>query len=438
MEPPLRLIYLIGSYPWLTTTFIDREIRTLREWGVELDVIAIRRPPPDMPFSADQRELQQSVTYLLPAPLWRLVLSQLYYALVRPWRYWSTLVFLLTRKHPKKTARLLSPRFMTLMHFGIGVYAAYILRKRDLVELHAHFVDRSATVALTAGRLLHKPYSLSIHAGPDIFVDPVLLREKILEARHVVTCTSFNKAHIEGIIGQDLSDKITHIPHGLDPTRYNPHPYQPPANGHRVMILSVGQLTERKGFVPLIKACRRLKDQGYDLICQIVGQGPQLRELSDLIQELSLTNTVTLCGALPHEAVIEKNDQATLFCLPCVQSKAGNLDGIPNVLPEAMAMQRPVISTTLSGIPELVDHEMNGLLVPPGDVDALVAAIARLLDDPALCQRLGENGRQAVLERFDIRHNIKRFAATLWPDWFPSPSVEPESSVAIATAPSTF
>jgi glycosyltransferase involved in cell wall biosynthesis len=204
------------------------------------------------------------------------------------------------------------------------------------------------------------------------------------------------------------------------------------------MILSVGQLSERKGFVPLIQACRRLKDQGYDMVCHIVGKGPQYQELNDLIQELELTDTVTLCGALPHEAVIEKNDQATLFCLPCVMSKEGNLDGIPNVLPEAMAMQRPVISTTLSGIPELVDHEVNGLLVPAGDVDALVAAIARLLDDPALCQRLGKNGRQTVLEKFDIRRNIKRFAATLWPDWFQSLPARLESSVTPATAPSTF
>jgi glycosyltransferase involved in cell wall biosynthesis len=149
-----------------------------------------------------------------------------------------------------------------------------------------------------------------------------------------------------------------------------------------------------------------------------VGRGPLQHELEDLISELSLDGTVILTGALPHEAVIEKYRQATMFVLPCIKSRDGDMDGIPNVLAEAMAMQVPVISTRVSAIPELLMDGVNGLLLPPEDHDALVAAMARLLDTPALRQQIGAEGRQSVLDAFNAERNVRRFAQTLWPDWF--------------------
>lgn len=406
----MSLIYIIGTYPGLTITFIDREIKTLRKWGVDLQIVAIRRPGADVPLSSDQRDLQQGVTYLLPVAWLSLILSQLHFALRRPRCYFQTVVYLLTRPHPSFKARM-----KTLLHFGEGVYAAYIVRNQQFREFHAHFVDRAATVALVAGRLLDKPYSLSIHAGADIFVNPILLREKIMEARHVATCTLYNKTHVETILAQDLSDKMSHIHHGLELARYCPSRSR--VNGDP-LILSVGQLAERKGFAQLIQACRSLKDEGYDFHCHIVGRGPQHKELQSLILALSLEDTVTLCGALPHEQVIEKYGQATIFALPCIETKDGDVDGIPNVLAEAMAMQVPVVSTHVSAIPELVVDRMNGLLVPSEDHAALVAALGHLLGQPALREELGKNGRQSVLDTFDIECNARRFATTLWPEWF--------------------
>jgi glycosyltransferase involved in cell wall biosynthesis len=416
MGKSLQLVYVIGTYPLLTMTYVDREIRALRQWGVELQILAVHRQDASIPLSADQRgALQDGVIYLLPVNWLRLVISQLYFAILHPQRYFKTLIYLLSRPHPRGTARYLTPRFMTLLHFIEGAYAAYLLRGRQFEELHAHTADRAATIALVVGRLLDKPYSLSIHAGHDIFVNPILLAEKIVEARHVATCTAYNKTYLESLIGQDLSHKISHIHHGLDLLKYQP---QPSASNGRPKILSVGRLSEKKGLVHLIRACRILKDREYDFTCHIVGDGPQRAELKGLIEQLSLEDTVHLRGALPHEEVIENYRQATLFVLPCIKSQDGDMDGIPNVLPEAMAMQVPVVSTDISGIPELVDDQVNGLLAPPGDDDALAAAMARLLDDPALCERLGQSGRQSVVDMFDANHNVRQFAATLWPDWF--------------------
>lgn len=410
-DPPVRrLIYLVGTYPSLTTTFIDREIKALRGWGIDVRVIAMRHPPPELPLSADQQAGAAGVIYLTPVRLPALLAAHLHYLLRRPVALLQVLFYLLTRPHPDRRARL-----KTLLHFGQGVYAAWLVRDLPFRELHAHFADRAATIALVMGRLLGKSYSLSIHAGADIFVTPVLLPEKIREARHVATCTAFNRAHLIAAVGPDVAARISCVPHGLELERYRPAHH---ANG-RPVILSVGQLAERKGLEPLLESCGALRERGYEFDVHIVGQGPQRARLEETIGRLGLRDVVTLHGALPHEAVIEQYERATLFALPCIRTADGDIDGIPNVLAEAMAMELPVVSTRLSAIPELVRDGESGLLVPPGDPVALAGALARLLDCPSVGRELGRNGRRAVLETFDVACNVRRFAAILWPDWFP-------------------
>ncbi len=403
---PLRLVYIIGTYPLLTTTFIDREIRNLRREGVDLHVLAVRKPSPGTPLSSEQLRLQQGVQYMLPLNPFAVLLAHAYFALRRPAAFFGALFYLLTRPHPG-----LAARWKTLLHFGQGVYAAYLLRKRKITELHAHFLDRAATIALVAGRLLGAPYSLSIHAGADIYVHPVLIREKLANARHAVTCTAYNKHHLETLLQQDLSGKITCIPHGLDRSSYNP-PERPPDGKN--LILTVGQLAERKGFKYLIEACAVLRDRGLAFECQIVGGGPQRPQLEEMIARLRLTGQVSLTGPLPHEEVLQKYRQAALFVMPCIQTAEGDVDGIPNVLLEAMAMRVPVISTEISAVPELIKPGWNGLLVPPNDADALAEAVLRLLNEPELRENLARRGRETVLAEYDIEANVRRFFNTLW------------------------
>ena len=168
----------------------------------------------------------------------------------------------------------------------------------------------------------------------------------------------------------------------------------------------MGQLTEKKGFPILIGACRLLRDQGYDFRCEIIGEGPRRQELEALIADLDLKGTVALRGALPNAQVMIRYTQATLFALACVLAGNADRDGIPNVLLEAMIHQVPVISTRLSGIPEVVEDGVTGLLVDSGDQQALAQAMASLLDDPQQRQRLARAGRQFVKDHFDIQKNI--------------------------------
>jgi len=401
------VVYVVGTYPLLTTTFIDREISALRGWGLDVRIVSVRRPSPDAPLSNEQRELAQGTSYLIPITWPSLVAAHLRFLLTRPHVYLGTLAHLVTRPHPDLPARA-----KTILHFGEGVYAAHVVDDSDVRELHAHFADRAATIALVASRLLRRPFSLSVHAGADIFVRPILLREKFTAARHVVTCTSHNKAHLARLVGERLDRKITTIPHGLDLAGYRRG--EGATNG-LPLVLAVGQLTERKGFAHLVAACHVVRNQGYRFVCRIIGCGPERTRIEELIAALSLGDTVSLQGALSHEAVVDHYRQATMVVLPCVRTADGDVDGIPNVLVEAMALSVPVVSSDLPAIRELITDGVDGLLAPAGDVGRLADAVRRLLDDPQLRQRVGAEARRTVVERFDVEKNVRVLAETLWP-----------------------
>jgi glycosyltransferase involved in cell wall biosynthesis len=301
---------------------------------------------------------------------------------------------LLKSPHPNLNARL-----KTVLHFAEGVYAAELIREQKCDHIHAHFVDRASTVALVAGRLLNVPYSVTAHAN-DIYVKPELLELKFSRARFVATCTGYNRLHLEKEF--HLNGKLHCLYHGLELEEYQPAFER---SQDVPVITSVGQLKEKKGFAFLLKACRLLKEKGYSFRCEIIGEGPLRSALEQQIRELSLESCVTLHGALPHENVIDQLKSSTMFVLPCVTSSDGDRDGIPNAILEAMALQVPVISTSHSGIPEVITDEVNGLLVPPADAPSLAQAMARLLDQPQMGRQMGERGRQIVNESFDARRN---------------------------------
>jgi glycosyltransferase involved in cell wall biosynthesis len=257
-------------------------------------------------------------------------------------------------------------------------------------------------MAFVAGRLLDRPYSVTAHAN-DIYVKPVLLDLKLSRAHFVSTCTGYNLRHLEKEF--HLNGKLHCFYHGLELEAYQP---QARISSEVPLITSVGQLKEKKGFSYLLQACKILRDQGYAFHCQIIGEGPLRFMLEGQIRDFSLETGVTLCGAIPHDNVIEELKRSTMFVLPCVTGSDGDRDGIPNALLEAMAMQLPVVSTAHSGIPEVLSDGVNGFLVPSADAKTLAEAMAKLLDQPALRREMGVRGRQFVSEKFDAVHNASR------------------------------
>jgi colanic acid/amylovoran biosynthesis glycosyltransferase len=394
----LRLTYVVGTYPVLTTTFIDREVQGLLDLGADLRIVSIRRP--SMTLSPAQEAIRTRVTYLLPVSIPRLVASHAYWLVRRPKTVLGVLVWLLRRPHGEGS------RLRTVLHVSTALYAAYTLRDRRGVHIHAHFVDRAATVALVMGRLLDASYSVTAHAN-DIYLRPVLLPEKFAGATFAATCTEYNRRHLVDVLGPGLGDKVARIYHGLDLAGYGA---RPEPNGARPLIVTVGQLKEKKGLRHLIDACRILADRGVELECEIVGDGPLRRELADQIQALRLGDRVRLTGALPHPEVVDRYRRASVFVLPCVVAADGDRDGIPNAILEAMAMAIPVVSTPISGIPEVVHEGETGLLVPPADPTALADTLQRLLADRELRRDLGARGHEFVTAEFDIGRNVRRLA----------------------------
>jgi glycosyltransferase involved in cell wall biosynthesis len=391
-----RIAYIIGSFPSLTKTFVDREIQEAERQGVDLVLVAARRPAP-FEMRAEVKKLAEETKYILPVPWLKFLGGNLYLGLARPRAYLSTLLYLLTRQHDTAAARI-----KTFFHFAEGTWAAWLLWREGIDHIHAHFADRAAVVAMVASKFLGVSYSLTAHAN-DIYVSPVMLQEKIANAKFVTTCTAYNKAHLESMTGR----RIELVYHGLDLTAIEPAP-QTARNSHPPLILSVGRLVEKKGFPYLIKACRWLQDWGCDFRCEIIGEGPKRGDLEGLVTDLNLQDQVILRGALPNAEVMARYTQAAIFALPCVIAGDGDRDGIPNVLLEAMANLVPVVSTRVSGIPEVVQDGVTGLLVDPGSEEALAKAMARFLHGAQLGEELAQKGYRRVKEEFDVRTNVRQ------------------------------
>jgi glycosyltransferase involved in cell wall biosynthesis len=409
MSKPLRLVYIIGRYPELTTTFIEREISVLRQLGyIEVQPVSIRYPLTPDSISPEHQRIREDTLYLVPENflafnLLAFILGNLYFVFLRPRVFFATLIYLLTHDHPG-----LQDRLKTILHFWQGVYASYLLRHWDFDHLHAHFIDRAVVVALVVGRLLGKPYSLTAHAS-NIYRKRILIREKIINAKFVVTVSQHNKAHL-----------LKTYP-GLDPEKiYVLHPwvnlshFNPPANRpthERLHILSVGRLVEKKGHDYLIEACHLLQKQGLGFECRIVGGGPLKPELEERITQYNLRDQVYLVGGQPQSEVLRLlATWADVFALPCVIAQDGDRDGIPVSLAEAMAMQLPVISTDIVGISELVQPG-TGILVPAHNALALAETLEAVhAASPSARAQMGRRGREVVDGEFNLVKGVAQLA----------------------------
>lgn len=394
----MKINYLLLTFPKLTTTFVDREILALRQMGVDVKVYAL--VPPAGQLSEYQKDLVEETTYLFPGRLFGLLTAHLYFAITRPGRYFSLLAYLLTRPHPT----LLSHR-RTLLHFFQGIYTAYRMRAAHGDHVHAHFLNQSATIALIVHRMLGIPYSVTVHASGEFFATPMMVREKLVEAKFIATCTHYNQEHLAKIGKEVFDQKILMVYHGLDMENFR---RRMPKPSGKPVILSVGQLRERKGLIYLVQACAILRDRGLDFVCRIVGEGPEREPLQSEIARAGLDGCVQLTGALPQEKVLEEYERANIFALPVVLAESGDRDGIPNVILEAMAMELPVVSTTQLAVTEIVHNNQNGMLVPPKDPTALADALQRLITNPSFADQMGAAGRTTVKEKFNPYKNAQQ------------------------------
>ena len=397
----MTIAYITQTFPSLTTTFIYREVLALERKGFHISTYAIWKPDENK-LSPESRHLVNGTGYVFPVSRPDFLKAHLHFLATRPWKYLATAVYGLTRRG--ETWR---NRQRTLFHFVEAVYLAKSMEEQEITHIHAHFTINAASIALILSRLLGVTFSFTAHNI--FFTDRLLLREKVEQAQFIVAISEFSRQYLNDLVPDNHLDKIFIVHCGLSPESFAP-PQSEPENDVP-MIVFVAQLVERKGAPYLVEACKILAERDAHFHCVIIGGGAQETMLEQLIEHYDLDGQVELKGALFQEELKDYLDRADIFVLPCITTADGDIDGVPVSLMEAMAMQIPVISTDVSGIPELIQDNEEGLLVPEKNTEALADAIQKLLDDKAFREKLGQNARRKIIEEFDIDKNARQLAS---------------------------
>jgi glycosyltransferase involved in cell wall biosynthesis len=406
VEPPnpgRPIAYLVKAWPRLSETFILNEIIALERRNISLRIFSVKDPNCE-PVHAKMGQVRAKITYLSLIPHWRsALLGNIRLAGRRPGPYIRTLLQAVAQS-------IAHFRLVIIRRFFQAGYLGELLLHEPVRHLHAHFSTSPAMVAFFTHDLIGIPYTFTAHAK-DIYVSPSkLLRAKIDRAQAVITCTEYNRQYLSSLFGAAVDRKLHCIHHGLDLSEFK---FRSPRGsyGEVPLVLSVARLVEKKGLGDIIVAVDILRRHGRRVRVEIIGDGPLRMALKAQVLELSLQDSVKLLGAQPHEMVRDAYERASVFVLPCRVAQNGDRDGIPNVLLEAMASGVPVISTAISGIPELIQSECDGLLVPPNSPAILADAIERALASAGFSERLARAARAKIEGQFSLDHGTAELLA---------------------------
>ena len=416
--------YVLKGYPRTSETFISNEVFLLEQAGLRLSIFSLKKLE-GQKLHGVINKIGAGVNYLpqttsleegnLVSWIWKntslFIASHLKLIMIRPGAYLGALIETIAMSLRYRAGPFAKPVKDWIKEFWQAGYIALdVLESGRIRHLHAHFCHTSTTVTMLASRICKVPFSFTAHAK-DLYRKDLnpgdLLPVKMRRASFIVTCTKANREYLNRLGVKETP--IYTIYHGIDLEMFDRAEKRMRDNKRQLpLILSVGRMVEKKGFIFLVEACRLLKDRSYEFECSIVGGTDYYaKTIKNLIEQLNLTDTITLHGAVTQEELRKIYERATVFALPCQVVDDGDRDGIPNVLVEAMAMELPVVSTVVSGIPELIEDHVNGLLVPQKNVSSLAAALEELLTDSELRLRLGTAARQSVSRAFDSGENIR-------------------------------
>ncbi len=395
----MRIAYIAGQYPSVTHTFIEREVQALRALGVSIETVSVHRSHDQDTLSRTAREEAVRTQAILPPNPLGLLLAHLMAMIRVPGRYLKALRLTLALSRPGIRGHL-----WYLFYLSEAVLAWRHLRNRKVQHLHAHHLNQAGDVALLASILGGWTWSFTMH-GPSEFYDVQYWRvaEKTTRADFVACISDFCRSQLMSLVEQEHWRKF-HVVHcGVDTEDFQPQaPVGRRANA--LALLTVGRLERRKGQALLLDALAELRNQDVDARLTVVGDGEMRSHLEARAKGFGIADFVRFVGAIGEDDIRTFYGEADVFCLPSFA------EGVPVVLMEAMAMEIPVVATNIMGIPELVDHRKNGLLVIPGRSDQLVAAIRELAADPKLRKRLGAAGRRKVAAGFHISQSARTLA----------------------------
>lgn len=398
---PIKIAYLAPEIPALSATFVYNEILELGKLGVEVKAFSVHRPA-HIASESSLTDLKKAVFHLYEMSKGQVALDN----------------FNMLFRHPlgylKATTRLIGDIFsqgvISRSAFGLGYrffYAATLakqLKQAKIQHLHVHFAHIPTDIAMYAAPMAGIGFSVQAHAN-DLFERGWLLKQKVSRSAFFATISEFNQRFLENLKADPSKIKIVRC--GVDQN------WQPPvkqSNNNPVFTIgTVGRLVEKKGIDTLIDALSRLIKDGRHICLKIAGNGPLEAELKQQAVSLGLgEGEIQFLGALPHDEVADFISGLDIFVLPCKKDSQGDMDGIPVVLMEAMLCEVPVISTELSGIPELVMNNLSGLTVQPENAVELGQAICQLIDRPETRLRLISGAKQRVENEFLLNKNVAK------------------------------
>jgi len=404
---PNRIAYVVSRFPKLSETFILREMDALERLGWRIDVYPFIHHQEAVHHPEVARWLRR-----LDAPDTLLAVARAHLAWLgeAPWRLLSLygLVIRELWRGPGELAR------------GLAAVARATLwarraRADGVAHVHAHFALHPAVAALAVARLAGVTFSFTGHAH-DIYRDQAMLGTKVRRAAFVVVISRLLRdRYVAPLVAPADLARVHVVRCGVDTSVYRPRgaavpdddaQQSPEGPGHGPLtVLSVARLVPFKGLAFLVDACALLVARGYDVRCDIIGDGPLRETLRERVAAAGLHGRVRLLGARTQAEVREALAAAAVFVLPSIDAGHGDMEGAPVSLMEAMAMGVPVVATRTGAVSELVEDGVSGLLLAPGDAAALARAVARLATEPALALRLGAGGAAHVRSDFDLRRN---------------------------------
>ena len=375
-----------------------REIRGLRQLGWDVRVVSIRAADrPVESLSPDEAEEILATFSIMGAGRTALLKTALTQFFKSPLRFLAGLLgaWRLAGFHPA-----LWPAYA--FYFLEAITAGAYFRNQQILHVHTHF---STTVALLMSRFFDIDFSATIHGSGEF--NDVLgfhMREKVDRAVMSVAISNYGSSQIQRASSPDDWKKIVVVPLGVDLDQFAARP-QPAATLFEVVL--VGRIESQKAQHILVRAIRILKDRQRSVHLTLVGDGPSRPQIEALIRELGLSGEVTLAGAVNHDKVLDYYRRSNAFVC------SSYAEGLPVVLMEAMAMEIPCVSTWITGIPELIRDNVDGLLVPPASPEQIAGAIERLIVEDGLAGRIGKAARARIEDKYNLSKNVPALAQAL-------------------------
>jgi glycosyltransferase involved in cell wall biosynthesis len=395
-KPPIeRVLYVVSLFPCWSETFIVREIQTLIADGVDVRILSLK-PPSEKLVQVDAKALSARAHY--PEQGLRGMIATLATVVRHPLA--SLTCFAAIAADMWRTPTIL---LKSLVSLSRGLQQVRWLADFDPQLIHAHWATYPSTVAWSLARITGRRFSFTCHAH-DIFLDHQLLARKVEEAALAVTISRFNTEWLTQRVSEQASTRFAVVHCGVDLQRTICE-LDGRSDRH---IVAVGRLDPIKGFDVLVDALRQLDERNIEFRCTVIGEGPLRSALEAQTRAHGLDGRIEWVGALPQESVQAALRGAAIFALPCQVAANGNRDGIPVALMEAMASGCAVVTTAVSGIPELVEDDVNGLVVAARDAAGLADALQRLLGDSPLRRRLAMAARVRVEREFDAQTEARR------------------------------